>query len=130
MEIFSFFSIAFLLIIAFTYFGGRIQTEQEENLQVLLTTQCGASIGWTNITSPLVRLSIYETAIIIAYGSTRYTLHFKDISLVTKPLYLFAHAIRFHHTNTDLPKKFILHTNMANEILELLNTHHVNIEKV
>ncbi len=112
-----------------TFVGGQIKFGEEAGINSLLTFQCGGIFGWTSITTPLVRQSIYKDSIVIAYGYKRHKLLFEDINSVTKPWHLFSHAIRYNHKDISVPKKIIIHTKRADEVLEVLRLHNIKVKK-
>ncbi len=129
MEMLSIIFLVFLIIgIPVTYVMGKVKFGVEKETDCLKNIQCGGSIGNTNLIFPFVRHTIYEQAIVIAYGYKRYTLLFKDITLVSKSFYISSGAIRYHHNNPHIPKKIIIRSNDISEILKILNLHNIKIE--
>jgi len=120
------------LIIAFTYtyIVGKIPTNTEKQLQPLFNIQCGGSFGWTNMCSPLVRLTLYDEFLVISYGNIKHTLNYEHITSVTKVPHLFSQSLKYKHNDEHLPKKITIWSKSTNEVQEILKSHNVNVKNV
>ncbi len=129
MEILSLLIPAMLVTLFFFFlFVGKLRGKIEKESNALLGFQCGGMFGWTSLCTPLVRHTMYDDYLIIGYGSTRHIIKYEDIDFVSKSLSLLTENLRYHHNNQELPKRIIIYTNNASDILSILKLKHVDIK--
>jgi hypothetical protein len=116
----SLITICGLSVFAYIYFGGRRRTDEERGLRPVYTEQCGGRFDGWGLTTPFVRLAIYDHFLVVAYGSTRHLLWSGDIKGVSMKWYPLSKSLQINHSRTDLPQSFVIRSRRPENIIEAI----------
>ena len=93
--------------------------EIEKNKTFIYNILCGGRFNGLNLTSPFVRLTIYEKIVIISY-SKNILLNISDITKLEIKRHFFSKALHIMHKNNNVPKNIIIWSSSCEEIKNII----------
>ncbi len=94
---------------------------REQGLTPLYTENCGAHLGWANLSAPLVRLAIYHDFLVVASVKT-FLIRLDDIDSVEITRGLFSRGVRISHSTGNNPATITVWSVDPDRIVDLVRS--------
>lgn len=117
--------IILIIIFGLLYKKRNQLLDMEQGLTPIHKENCGGKFNYSNFSSPFVRLALYNDFMVIAYFK-QILLNYHEIEKVEYKNQLGQKYLRIYHTKIDAPKKILLISKNAKQILTIINSKQQN----
>ncbi len=117
----GFFAPIIVLIVFFYFIKKRdVLLDIEKSKIASYQEICGGRFNGFNLTWPFVRVSIYDSFIVISYVK-KIVLTYEEIDSIFSKRYFISHGIHIQHHKKGVPKNIIIGSTDRDKVLNIIN---------